>query len=225
MPDERTSADRLAAYSDAVFAVIVTIMVLELKAPDRPVFSALRPLWSTVISYAVSYLFIAIIWINHHYLMQFVGSPTLKLIWINFAHLFMVSLLPFSTSWVARTHLASSPVALYAAVFVCIDIAYNFFEHEVFVCADMGHVPAGVPSLARRRSLGVLASFVTAMLVAFVAPRFGFGLICVALMLHLRPDAAPGSGLVGSFMKSTRAIVKNRVHRIRNRFRSSFTNR
>jgi TMEM175 potassium channel family protein len=77
-------------------------MVLELKAPEQAAFSALGPLWPTAISYAVSYLFIAIIWINHHYLMRFVGAPTLGLIWINFVHLFMVSLLPFATAWVAR---------------------------------------------------------------------------------------------------------------------------
>ena len=73
MPDENVTAHRLTAYSDAVFAVIVTIMVLELKAPDEPAYSALLPLWPTVISYAVSYVFIAIIWINHHHLMRFVG--------------------------------------------------------------------------------------------------------------------------------------------------------
>src|SRR5262249_22089146 len=136
MREEKATADRLAAYSDAVFAVIVTIMVLELKAPDAPAFSALWPLWPTAISYAVSYLFIAIIWINHHYLMRLVGSPTLGLIWVNFIHLFMVSLLPFATAWVARTTLASQPVVLYAALFVCIDIAYNVFERQVFARAD-----------------------------------------------------------------------------------------
>ena len=68
MADEKITAHRLAAFSDAVFAVIVTVMVLELSAPDEPEFSALWPLWPTAISYAVSYLFIAIIWINHHYL-------------------------------------------------------------------------------------------------------------------------------------------------------------
>jgi uncharacterized membrane protein len=66
MPEEKITAHRLAAFSDAVFAVIVTVMVLELRAPDQPAFSALWPLWPTAISYAVSYLFIAIIWINHH---------------------------------------------------------------------------------------------------------------------------------------------------------------
>lgn len=188
MREERQTADRLAAYSDAVFAVIVTVMVLELRAPDQPAFSALWPLWPTAISYAVSYLFIAVIWINHHYLMRLVDAPTLGLIWMNFVHLFMVSLLPFATAWIARTRLASSPVAFYAGLFVCIDVAYNIFEHEVLARADAALVSERTRRLARRRSLVVLAIFTTAMLVAFVAPRLSFGLICGALILHLRPD-------------------------------------
>jgi uncharacterized membrane protein len=187
---EKITADRLTAFSDAVFAVIVTVMVLELRAPDKPAFSDLWPLWPTAISYAVSYLFIAIIWINHHYLMRFVGPPTLGLIWINFVHLFMVSLLPFATAWIARTRLASSPVVFYAGLFMCIDIAYNVFEHQVLAGVTATRVSAHTRHMARRRSLVVLASFTTAMLVAFVAPRFGFGLICGALILHLRPEAA-----------------------------------
>jgi len=159
MREEKETAHRLAAYSDAVFAVIVTVMVLELKAPDQPAFSALWPLWPTAISYAVSYLFIAIIWINHHYLMRFVGAPTLGLMWMNFAHLFLVSLLPFATAWTR---------------------------------ADATLVSERTRHMARRRSLVVLAFFTTAMLVALVAPRLGFGLICGALILHLRPEV-PGS--------------------------------
>lgn len=190
MREEKITADRLAAYSDGVFAVIVTIMVLELKAPDRAGFSDLWPLWPTAISYAVSYLFIAIIWINHHYLWRFVGPPTLGLIWINFAHLFMVSLLPFATAWIARTRLASSPMVFYAALFVGVDIAYNFFEHRVLAGADVRHVSAHMRRMARRRSLAVLAGFTTAMLVAFVAPRIGFALISAALILHLKPDVS-----------------------------------
>jgi len=190
MREEKEKAHRLAAYSDAVFAVIVTIMVLELRAPDQPTFSALWPLWPTAISYAVSYLFIAIIWINHHYLMRLVGTPTLRLIWINFVHLFMISLLPFATAWVARTRLASSPVMFYAGLFVCIDIAYNVFERQVFAYAAADQVSERTRRIARRRSLVVLAIFTAAMLVAFVAPRVGFGLICGALILHLRPDVS-----------------------------------
>lgn len=167
-------------------------MVLELKAPEEATFSALLPLWPTAISYAVSYLFIAIIWINHHYLMRFAGPPTLRLIWINFAHLFMVSLLPFATAWVARTRLSSSAVVLYAALFVCVDIAYNLFESEILAPADATELSARSRRKARRRSLVVLASFTTAMLVAFVAPRLAFSLICTALVLHLRPDVSHG---------------------------------
>ena len=188
MREEKITADRLTTFSDAVFAVIVTVMVLELKAPDQPAFSALGPLWPTAISYAVSYLFIAIIWINHHYLMRFVGPPTLGLIWINFAHLFGVSLLPFATAWIARTQLASSPVVFYAGLFVCIDIAYNVFERGVL--ADAKQLSARTRCIARRRSLVVLVSFTTAMLIAFVAPGVGFGLICAALILHVRPDVS-----------------------------------
>lgn len=189
MREDKPTADRLIAFSDAVFAVIVTIMVLELKAPDGSAFSDLWPLWPTAISYVVSYLFIAVIWINHHHLMRFVASPTLRLIWVNFIHLFMVSLLPFATAWVARTRLASSPVVFYAGLFVCVDIAYNVFEYQVFAGADGAQVSPGLRRMARRRSLVVLASFIIAMLVAFIAPRIGFALICAALILHLRPDA------------------------------------
>ena len=187
MREPKETAHRLAAYSDAVFAVIVTVMVLELRAPEQATFSALWPLWPTAISYAVSYLFVAIIWINHHYLMRFVGTPTLGLIWINFVHLFMVSLLPFATAWVARTRLASSPVVFYAGLFVCIDIAYNVFERDVLAYADATQVSERTRHRSRLRSLVVLAIFTTAMLIAFVAPRIGFGLICCGLILHLRP--------------------------------------
>jgi TMEM175 potassium channel family protein len=76
----------------------------------------------------------------------------------------------------------------YAGLFVCVDIAYNFFESEILARADATELSARSRRMARRRSLVVLASFTAAMLVAFVAPRLAFGLICVALVLHLRPD-------------------------------------
>jgi uncharacterized membrane protein len=188
MRDGRDTAHRLAAYSDAVFAVIVTVMVLELEAPEVPSFSALLPLWPTAVSYAVSYLFIAIIWINHHYLMRLVGAPTLRLIWINFAHLFLISLLPFATAWLARTRLASPAVVLYAGLFVAVDIAYNVFEREVLAHASAARVSEQIRRRARRRSLVVLGIFATAMLLAIVAPRLSFVLICGALVFHLRPE-------------------------------------
>src|SRR5436190_11715186 len=194
MGEETDTAHRLAMYSDAVFAVIATIMVLELRAPEEPAFSALWPLWPTFISYAASYLFIAVIWINHHHLMRFVGPPPLRLIWINFIHLFLVSLLPFATNWIAVTRLARSPVAFYAGLFVCVDVAYNIFEHEVLAHAKAPHVAPRTRRVARRRSLVVLAIFTVAMLVAFVMPRVGFALVCSGLLLHLRPDVTSRVG-------------------------------
>jgi uncharacterized membrane protein len=145
---------------------------------------------------------------NHHYLMRFVGPPTLRLMWINFVHLFMVSFLPFATAWVARTRLASSPVAFYAGVFVCIDIAYNVFERDILKSVDATQMSARTRRIARRRSLIVLASFTTAMLVAIVAPRLGFGLICGALILHLRPGVTWKSAAeVNSTLRSGSRVV------------------
>jgi uncharacterized membrane protein len=149
MREAKATAERLAAFSDGVFAVIVTIMVLELKAPEEHSFSALLPLWPIALSYAVSYLFVAIIWINHHHLMRFVGPPTLGMIWVNFVHLFLVSLLPFATAWVATTQLASSSVMFYAGLFICIDAAYNVFEHQVLTQADASMVSARMRRTAR----------------------------------------------------------------------------
>jgi uncharacterized membrane protein len=110
--------DRLSAFSDGVFAVAITIMVLELKPPQSPRLGALLSLWPTAVSYVVSYLFIAIVWVNHHHLLRYADRATPQLIWGNFAHLFSVSLIPFSTAWIANTELAAIPVALYAGVFV-----------------------------------------------------------------------------------------------------------
>jgi uncharacterized membrane protein len=181
-------ADRLGALSDAVIAVIITIMVLELKAPETSSVSALLALWPTALSYAVSYLFIAVIWINHHHLLRFVHEPTPRLIWLNFAHLFLVSLVPFATQWVARTGFASAPVVAYAVVFVCVDLAYLAFERAVIAQADRDDVPEHVRRLARRRSLVTLGLFVAAGVAAVFAPPIGFALICVALSLFVRPE-------------------------------------
>jgi uncharacterized membrane protein len=179
-------ADRLSAYSDAVFAVIVTIMVLQLSAPDSPRLSALIKLWQPAVSYLVSYVFIAIIWINHHYLSRLTRTTTLPIIWINFVHLFFVSLLPFTTAWIAQTRLAATPVVMYAALFVCADGTYNVFERRVL--RESGEVTDQQRRIARYRSLVAFALFTSAAVLAGFVPWAGFGLICLALVLHLKPD-------------------------------------
>jgi uncharacterized membrane protein len=99
--NSRATTHRLGSFSDGMFTVAMTIMVFQLKPPEFPKFAALLGLWPTGLSYFVSYWFIAIVWLNHHHLLRFFPHVTPRLIWINFVHLFMVSLVPFSTAWVA----------------------------------------------------------------------------------------------------------------------------
>ena len=192
MHERKTTPERLAAFSDAVIAVIITIMVLELKAPHEATFSALLPLWPTLVSYAVSYLFIAIIWLNHHHLLRFAESATPALIWVNFAHLFGISLVPFATAWIADTRLASVPMVVYAGIFVCVNIAYLVFERQVLGQANTIQIPERARRMAKRRSMATLSIFASAMLVSLFAPRVGFALICCSLLPYLTPEA-PGA--------------------------------
>ena len=113
----KATPERLSGFSDGVFAVLITVLVLELRPPERPTFEAMLALWPTWLSYAMSYLFIAIVWLNHHYLMRYATEATPRLLWFNFAHLFSMSLVPLSTAWMAVSKLAPQPVAFYAAVF------------------------------------------------------------------------------------------------------------
>src|SRR5438067_10996559 len=124
MAHARRSPERLSAFSDGVFAVLITVLVLELRPPELPTFKALLLLWPTWLSYAVSYLFIAIVWANHHHLMRYATEATPRLMWFNFVHLFSVSLLPLSTAWMAVSELAPQPVAFYAAVFFLVNATY-----------------------------------------------------------------------------------------------------
>jgi uncharacterized membrane protein len=188
MPQVRATVERLATFSDGVFAVLITIMVLELKPPEQPTFAAFLPLWPTALSYAVSYLFIAIVWVNHHHLLCFADYPSPRLIWINFAHLFMVSLVPFSTAWVARTRLAAVPVFVYAGVFVLVELAYLQFEHHVLAQAVVDEVSHRARRLAQTRSLIAFGLFLTALLVSLKFPLCGFALVCCAVLLYLRPE-------------------------------------
>lgn len=113
----KATPERLSAFSDGVFAVLITVLVLELRPPASPTYAALLAAWPRWLSYAVSYLFIAIVWANHHYLMRYAREAGAKLLWFNFAHLFSMSLLPLSTAWMATSELKPQPVSFYAAVF------------------------------------------------------------------------------------------------------------
>lgn len=188
MTQQRPTTHRLASFSDAVFAVIITIMVLELKPPELPTFAGLLPLWPTALSYLVSYYFIAIVWLNHHHLLRFFPHSTPRLIWINFAHLFMVSLVPFSTAWVADTRFANASVFVYAAVFVLVNLAYIPFEWHALSAAPIEEISLKSRQFARVRSAGTLGMFVLAMLVSLQTPYWAFGLVCCALLFYMWPQ-------------------------------------
>src|SRR6059058_6035564 len=140
----KTTPERLSFFSDAIFAVLITVLVLELRPPEHPTFEALLLLWPTWLSYAVSYLFIAIVWANHHYLLRYADEATPRLLWFNFAHLFSMSLLPLSTAWMAVSRLAPQPVAFYAAVFFLVNATYIALIRELIDRAPVAEVPSTV---------------------------------------------------------------------------------
>lgn len=188
MFQREANVERVAAFSDGVFAVIITIMVLDLKPPQQPTFAALIPLWPTALSYAVSYLFIAIVWLNHHHLLRFTDAPTQHLIWINFAHLFPLSLVPSATMWVADTRLAPVPVFIYATVFVLVEVAYLQFEHHMLSEGGLKELPHQRRRLTKFRSRLAFGLFLAAMLLSLRFPYWGFGLVCCAVLLYSQPE-------------------------------------
>lgn len=188
MMPEKSTPERIYAFSDGVFAIIITIMILELKKPEAATFNALFELWPTWLSYGVSYLFIAIVWINHHYLMQHARSANLRLMWANFAHLFSVSLIPFSTDWVADTRLQSVPVIMYAFVFILVNLTYFWLIWETLCRSTGKDVPNKAKNLLHLRSFITLSLFSAAMIIAIWIPFLGFGLIFCCLLLYLRPE-------------------------------------
>jgi uncharacterized membrane protein len=181
-------------FSDGVFAVLITVLVLELRPPEIPTFKALLLLWPTWLSYAVSYLFIAIVWINHHHLLRYATEATPRLMWFNFAHLFSVSLLPFSTAWMAVSELAPQPVAFYAAVFFLVNATYIALIWELIERAPVKKVSLKERRIMRFRSTATLCVFGIAAVLALKYPLVGLGMCICCLMVYLKPEA-PGAGM------------------------------
>jgi len=159
--------------------------VLELRPPKEASFGALLELWPTAVSYAISYLFIAIVWTNHHHLLQFPDVATHRLIWGNFAHLFAVSLMPFCTAWTV-------PVAFYAGVFFLVNVTYVLLCMEAVDRSAPHKVAARARSMMRIRSFTTLVVFAAAGLVALRYPLGGMAMICLCLVVYLSPGA-PGT--------------------------------
>lgn len=181
--------DRVNGFSDGVFAIIITIMVLDLKRPAEASFRALFELWPTWLSYIVSYVFLAVVWMNHHYLTCYAAMPTPRMLWANFAHLFSVSWIPFLTAWMAETGLAPVPVVLYAFVFFLVNLTYMILLYETLCSHVEGTPPRRMRRILYYRCIITMAFFLVAMILAFWFPHWGFIIICCCLVLYLRPDA------------------------------------
>ena len=122
---------RLEAFSDGVLAIIITIMVLELKAPHEPGLAALRPLLPVILSYVLSFVYIAIYWNNHHHMLQAAKGVSGAVLWANMHLLFWLSLVPFVTGWMGETDFASIPTAMYGVVLLMAAIAYWLLQWTI----------------------------------------------------------------------------------------------
>jgi uncharacterized membrane protein len=167
-------------------------LVLELRPPELPTFKALLALWPTWLSYAVSYLFIAIVWANHHHLMHYAADVAPRLMWVNFAHLFSVSLLPLSTAWMATSELAPQPVAFYAAVISLVNATYIYLIRELIDRAPLDDASPGERRIMRLRSIATLCVFGAAAVIALKYPLIGLAMCICCLIVYLRPEA-PGA--------------------------------
>jgi uncharacterized membrane protein len=188
-------------FSDGVFAVLITVLVLDLHPPGSPTFKALLSLWPTWLSYAVSYLFIAIVWTNHHYLMRFATEATWRLLWFNFAHLFSMSLLPFSTAWMAVSGLAPQPVAFYALVFFLVNATYIGLIWELIDRGPAQEIPPKARRIMRWRSVATLCLFGLAAVVALKYPLAALGICIACLIAYLKPEPLL-AGIEGAHQRS-----------------------
>jgi uncharacterized membrane protein len=184
---EKATPERLSAFSDGVFAVLITVLVLELHPPALPTYEALLDLWPRWLSYAVSYVFIAIVWANHHYLMRYAQEATSRLLWYNFAHLFSMSLLPLSTAWMATSELAAQPVSFYAAVFFLVNATYIALIWELIEAKPADEIANKARRFMHWRSIATLCLFGIAALVALRWPVIGLAICVACLVLYLKP--------------------------------------
>jgi uncharacterized membrane protein len=181
------SKGRLEAFSDGVIAIIITIMVLELKAPHDTSLAALRPLLPALSSYVLSFVFIGIYWNNHHHMLQAVKRVDGRVLWANLHLLFWLSLTPFVTSWMGDTHFAPLPVAAYGAVLLLSGFAYAILCRALIACqGGDSALAAAVGSDAKAKAS--LALYAGAILAAFWQPLLSCAIYVLVEALWLVPD-------------------------------------
>jgi uncharacterized membrane protein len=178
---------RLEAFSDGVLAIIITIMVLELKVPHGEGLEALRPLVPVFVSYVVSFLYVGIYWNNHHHMLQATRHVNGRVLWANLHLLFWLSLLPFVTGWMGENHFAQLPSALYGAVLLMAGLAYWILARTIVAAEGRESLLAKAIGKDRKGTASIVL-YVIAIPLAFVSQWIALAIyVCVA-MVWLIPD-------------------------------------
>jgi uncharacterized membrane protein len=178
---------RLQAFSDGVFSIIITIMVLELRAPEETNLSALFPLWPKFGSYILSFIFIGIYWNNHHHLWQAVETVQGSVLWANLHLLFWLSLIPFTTSWMGQNNFATLPVALYGIVLMMTAFAYFVMVRALMSYHDKDSVLRDALGTGRKERIS-LVLYTAAIPLAFLQPWIAMVLYVAVAVMWLAPD-------------------------------------
>ena len=179
---------RLEAFSDAVIAIIITIMVLELKVPHEASFDALMKLWPVFLSYAVSFILLGIYWGNHHHLIHTIKEVRGGIIWANLHLLFWLSLVPFATAWMGENHFAKNTVAVYALLCDICGIAYYIL---LMIIKDYNRDNSALLEVLRKQARKGLLScimYTAAIVLSFIDQRLGGILIILVAIMWLIPD-------------------------------------
>jgi uncharacterized membrane protein len=179
--------DRLLAFSDGVIAIIITIMVLELKAPHGADWSDLAKLAPGFFSYVLSFTYVAIYWNNHHHLLHTLTHVNGTILWANTHLLFWLSLIPFATAWAGENHFASIPTAVYGIAFLMPGCAYYLLVRAILRLEG----PDSVLARAVGRDLkgkGSLVLYAAGVVIAFVEPRGAVALYVAVALIWLIPD-------------------------------------
>ena len=178
---------RLEAFSDGVIAVIITIMVLDMKVPHGDSLAALVPLLPVLLAYVLSFIYIGIYWNNHHHMLHAAHKVNGKVLWANLHLLFWLSLVPFVTGWVSENHFAQLPVAMYGGVLFMAGLAYYWLAH----CLAGHHGPESKLAAALgsdRKGKISLVAYAVAMPLAFASEWLAMALYVLVAVMWFVPD-------------------------------------
>jgi uncharacterized membrane protein len=190
------STNRLEAFSDGVIAIIITIMVLELRAPAGASLSSLRPLLPVALCYVLSFVYVGIYWNNHHHLFQAARNVSGSILWANLHLLFWLSLFPFATAWMGANHSAATPTAVYGAVLLMAAIAYYVLQRAIIVRHGRDSLLATALGVDWKGKLSPVF-YVLAIPLAFVHPLISNALYVLVAAIWLIPDRRIEKALEG----------------------------